>query len=287
MNANQRNIMKQTLLFVSAWLAISPASLQAAELRIASVCSSQMVLQREKPVSVWGWTEPGEAVTVEFAGQKKAATADAAGRWLVTLDPMPANAQPRELLVTSANPKAKPQDLKVPGVLVGDVWLCAGGNEVGRRGTEADAAPDDAQTPPVRVFSVTPSTAREPQTDLKGRWTAVQKATLKQLPAQACILGRALATELRVPVGIISVSNVIPTSPRYLTNCRAFNAAAEAVMRELHVPVTDIHGLIQPRITELISSDLIHTNKEADEMMADLIAQRLTETLAALPHRKP
>lgn len=46
------------------------------------------------------------------------------------------------------------------------------------------------------------------------------------------------------------------------------------------------HGLIQPRVKELISSDLIHTNKEADEMMADLIARRLSETLAALPQRR-
>ncbi|MDP6506041.1 MAG: hypothetical protein QF886_20625, partial [Planctomycetota bacterium] len=75
--------------------------------------------------------------------------------------------------------------------------------------------------------------------------------------------------------------------PNYLTNCRAFNAAAEAVMRELNVPVTDIYGMIQPRIKELISSDLIHTNKEADAMMADLIAKRLTETVAQLPTRKP
>ena len=159
---------------------------------------------------VWGRAEPGEAVTVEFAGQKKAVTTDASGRWLVTLDAMPASAEPRELLVTSANPKAKPQGLKVPGVLVGEVWLCAGGSEVGRRGTDADAALDDPQTPPPRVFNVTPGTAREPQTDLKGRWTAVQNATLRQLPAQACILGRALAAELRVPVGIISVSSGHP-----------------------------------------------------------------------------
>ena len=76
--------------------------------------------------------------------------------------------------------------------------------------------------------------------------------------------------------------NTIPRSPRYLTNCRAFNTAAEAVMKELNVPVTDIHGLIQPRIKELISADLIHTTKEADEMMADLIAKRLTETLATM-----
>ena len=53
------------------------------------------------------------------------------------------------------------------------------------------------------------------------------------------------------------------------------------------MPVTDIHGLIQPRIKELLRSDPIHTNKETDEMMADLIARRLSETLATLPQRKP
>ena len=81
--------------------------------------------------------------------------------------------------------------------------------------------------------------------------------------------------------------NTIPSSPNYLTNCRAFNAAAEEVMRELSVPVTDIHGLIQPRIKELISADLIHTNAEADQMMAELIATRLKETMAALPSDRP
>ena len=58
-------------------------------------------------------------------------------------------------------------------------------------------------------------------------------------------------------------------------------------MRELSVPVTDIHGLIQPRIKELISADLIHTNAEADQMMAELIATRLKETMAALPSDRP
>ncbi|MEI7781898.1 MAG: SGNH/GDSL hydrolase family protein, partial [Planctomycetota bacterium] len=77
--------------------------------------------------------------------------------------------------------------------------------------------------------------------------------------------------------------NTIPNSPLYLTNCKAFNTAAEEVMREMNVPVTDIYGLIQPRIKELISGDLIHTNAEADQMMAELIAKRLTETIATLP----
>jgi len=79
--------------------------------------------------------------------------------------------------------------------------------------------------------------------------------------------------------------NTIANAPNYLTNCKAFNAAAEAVMQDMGVPVTDIYGLIQPRIKELISRDLIHTNAEADQMMAELIADRLEETIATLPPR--
>lgn len=80
--------------------------------------------------------------------------------------------------------------------------------------------------------------------------------------------------------------NTIPKSPNYLTNCKAFNAAAESVMKELGVPVTDLYGLIQPRIKELISADRIHTNAEADQMMAELIAERLTETIQTVPRRR-
>lgn len=53
-------------------------------------------------------------------------------------------------------------------------------------------------------------------------------------------------------------------------------------MREVGVPVPDIYGLIQPRIKEFISVDLVHTNAEADQMIADLIAKWLSETIAEL-----
>jgi hypothetical protein len=81
--------------------------------------------------------------------------------------------------------------------------------------------------------------------------------------------------------------NMIARFPNYLTNCRRFNAAAEAVMKELNVPVTDIYGLMQPRIEELISTDLIHPKPAARPLMAALIAERLNETLATLPKREP
>ena len=67
-----------------------------------------MVLQREKPVKVWGTGEKGAEVTVEFGSQKKSATVDDNGSWLVTLDPMPANAKPQALTVSTPDTRPSP-----------------------------------------------------------------------------------------------------------------------------------------------------------------------------------
>lgn len=66
-------------LFISIYL-FTEASLHAG-VRLPSIFADHMVLQRDAAVPVWGWAEPGEKVTVEFAGQKKTTAADAAGKW--------------------------------------------------------------------------------------------------------------------------------------------------------------------------------------------------------------
>ena len=175
---------------------------QAAEIKLPGVFAPNAVLQRDKPVPVWGWADAHARVTVEFAGQKKDATADAGGKWSVTLEALPANAAPTSLTVSA--PPARP--ISIAGLVVGDMFLCAGGSEVGKRGTEKDSAPDDPKMPPVRVFAVSPSTAREPQADIKGRWMPAVSSGVKGLPAQAFYLGRTLAAENNVPVGIVSIS---------------------------------------------------------------------------------
>ena len=199
-------ITKNTILTLTALLLTPLAALHAAELKLASVFSTNTVLQRDKPVPVWGRVEAQARVTVEFGGQRKDTTADANGKWSVKLDAMPASATPASLTVSA--PPAKP--LTVRGFVVGDVFLCAGGGEVGRRGTDADALPDDPKLPPVRIFTMTTATAREPQADAKGRWMPATSSTFKSLPAQAWHLGRTLAAENKVPVGIISVSASYP-----------------------------------------------------------------------------
>ncbi|MCX7010307.1 MAG: sialate O-acetylesterase, partial [Kiritimatiellaeota bacterium] len=95
---------------------------QAAELKLASVFSDHMVLQREKPVAVWGWADAGESVTVSFAGQVKSATADADGKWSLKLDALTASTESRALIVTGKDGRKD----EVQDVLVGEVWLGSG-----------------------------------------------------------------------------------------------------------------------------------------------------------------
>lgn len=85
--------------------------------KFATIFGDGMVLQRDKPVPVWGTADAGEKVTVRFAGQEKTTVARADGRWGVKLDAMPFSAESREL---SAN------EAKIADVVVGEVWLCSG-----------------------------------------------------------------------------------------------------------------------------------------------------------------
>ncbi|MEM1070175.1 MAG: hypothetical protein AAGI63_14830, partial [Planctomycetota bacterium] len=72
----------------------------ADELCVSNLFQSNMVLQRDKPIHVWGWAEAGEEVSVEFAGQQVTATADKDRRWIVTLDALAANRRPQTMTVS-------------------------------------------------------------------------------------------------------------------------------------------------------------------------------------------
>ena len=147
-----------TLLVLTVLLLASPDPLPGAELKVAGVFSQNAVLQRDKPVPVWGWAEAGVTVTVEFAGQKRAATADAGGRWQVLLDPLPASAT--TAMMTVSAPPMKP--VSIGGIVVGDVILCAGRSGLTQRGKDEDAATEPPSAP-VRVFMMGEGSAAEPQ----------------------------------------------------------------------------------------------------------------------------
>src|SRR5687767_7283718 len=75
------------LMGVLLWLGPS-ANAAAAEEHVARIFTNHMVLQREQPLPVWGWSTPGQTITVSFAGQRASAKTDAQGRWRAQLTPL-------------------------------------------------------------------------------------------------------------------------------------------------------------------------------------------------------
>ena len=108
--------MKKML--VPLWLALLAASAQA-EVRLSNVFGEHMVLQRDRPLRLWGTATPGQTLTVDLAGRTARTQVGADGRWRVELPPLSAGG-PFHLLVQGD------QAVELSDVLIGDVWLLGG-----------------------------------------------------------------------------------------------------------------------------------------------------------------
>src|ERR1700722_2289199 len=86
---------------------------------VSPIFGDNMVLQRDKPDAIWGWSDPGETVKVEIADKTASAVAGADRRWQVKIDPPPAGG-PYIVKITGH------QTAEFKNVMVGDVWLCSG-----------------------------------------------------------------------------------------------------------------------------------------------------------------
>ena len=178
-------------------LLFAGASQGVAGLEVAAVFGPEMVLQRGVPVPVWGRAEPGETVTVAFAGQRKAARADQSGRWLVTLGAMRAGAEPRPLTVRGA---AAP--VAFENVRVGEVWLLLA-HRIPRQYSVEGPVP----LPQVRLRGIgsgRPNHNPVPRTAYgqNRRWLPGRSA---RLDALSIPFANRLCEALGVPVGIVRV----------------------------------------------------------------------------------
>ena len=100
----------------------TPAAKPAPAIALGSPFADNAILQRQMPVPVWGWSKPGMKVTVEFAGQKKTATAGKDGKWMLKLDALKANANPQEMVISDHAGNR----VALKNILVGEVWMTSG-----------------------------------------------------------------------------------------------------------------------------------------------------------------
>ena len=191
---------------LAAALVLLPlASIHAAPLKIAAVFTDHAVLQRDKPVPVWGWADTGAEVTVEFAGQKKTAKADAGGKWQVKLDALKASAEAAELKASAGEGNA----VVLKDILVGEVWLGSGQSNMALTVGKANNYEQEqaaANLPNVRMFKEDSNGAPTAQADAKGEWLVCAPDKVGGFSAALYFFGREIHKTLGVPVGLINSS---------------------------------------------------------------------------------
>ena len=207
-------------------IAAVAVSAPAAELKLAAIFGDNMVLQQNQSVPVWGWSDPGDAVTVAFGGRTAATRAGADGKWLVKLAKLKADARPQSLVVTWSSPAAlrgsaagtalQVFSKMLTNILVGEVWLASGqsnmekpiGKQPGQKPTlNAEAELAAANYPNLRLFHVQKNLSATPLADVAKfyPWQACNSNALDSthFSAAAYFFGREIHTNLNVPVGLI------------------------------------------------------------------------------------
>lgn len=194
--------MKRMILTLVIVMIVTPMSLRA-DVSLPSVFSDNMVLQRERDVPVWGTADPDEEVTVTVAEKTATGKAGPNGHWSLRL-PELAVGGPYEMVVKGKN------ELKRSNILVGDVWLCSGQSNMQmtvKNSMNADAEISEAKNyPEIRLLTVPTVSETKPRTDQGGTWQVCSPETIPGFSAAAYFFGRALQTELKVPVGLIHSS---------------------------------------------------------------------------------
>ncbi|MCD8174144.1 MAG: 9-O-acetylesterase [Alistipes sp.] len=167
------------------------------------VFGDDMVLQRGGEVKIWGRAEPGERVTVLFAGHEVRARADRGGRWEALLPPMEAGG-PYEMTVTAGSGR-----IIFINVLVGEVWVCSGQSNMEwwvAVSADADREVAAADYPEIRSLRVPKRISLAEETDIDGQWVVCSPSTAGDFTAVGYFFAREIHRALGIPVGIIDAS---------------------------------------------------------------------------------
>ncbi len=183
------------------WLALT--CIAAADVRLPGVFSDHMVLQRDKPVTIWGWAGAGEKVTVSIPPHTSEAVADSSGSWRVELATFPAGG-PHELTVSGNN------TLTFRDVLFGEVWLCSGQSNMQwslKDATNGVQEVAEAAHPQIRLLTVKAAQSLTPQANAPtSGWAACTPESAAGFSAVGYFFGRHIHQELGVPIGLINSS---------------------------------------------------------------------------------
>jgi len=219
-----------------------------ATIRLPKILSNDMVIQRNKPITLWGWADANEKITVQFRQQSKSVKANAAGKWLVTLSPEAAGG-PFEMTFKGKN------TLTLTNVLVGEVWVCSGQSNMEwplSQANDAEKEINAANYPQIRQFLVQKAVSSKPEEDVKeGSWKSCSPETAGEFTAVGYFFARELYKQLNIPVGLVNTSWGGTHSETW-TSREAFEQSAEFKSMITSMPQLDLQALAKQRNDALI-----------------------------------
>lgn len=179
-----------------------------ADVRLPALVGSNMVLQRNKPLNIWGWADKGEKVTVAFRKGTYTAITAANGQWKVQL-PAQIAGGPFTMTISGHN------TIKLDNILVGDVWVASGQSnmEMPVKGWgkvlnfEQEIAA--ANYPQIRFFQVKHTTSTVPQDDVtpwEGGWQVCSPQSVPEFSSVGYFFAREIYGHQHIPVGVIHSS---------------------------------------------------------------------------------
>ena len=197
---------------------------------VSPLFGDNMVLQRGKTNTIWGWSDPGDKITVEIAGKYASGVAGSGGYWQVKIQPPPAGG-PYIVKVKGH------QSVELQNVLVGDVWLCGGQSnmQVSLRSVQnGEEEIKAASYPEIRFFNVTAHPAYHHTSLVNGSWKVVSPETAEKVSAVAYYFARKVQREIHIPIGLV-VDALGGTPAEAWTS-----AAALRPMRDFEVPLAEL-----------------------------------------------
>jgi len=181
----------------------------AADVKLPSLISDNMVIQQDEPFTIWGCADPNEYITVKFQDKFSELRANAKGKWFVELPAAEAGG-PFEIVIKGKN------EIKVSNILAGQVWLCSGQSNMempvfgwrqkGHVILNSDEEIKNANYPEIRLFHVEKNYSEEPLDNCNGCWRVCSPETVREFSATAYFFGREIHKRLNVPVGLIHSS---------------------------------------------------------------------------------
>ncbi len=179
-----------------------------AEVKLATIFSDHMVLQRGMEIPVWGWADQGEKITLSLNGQMVSVKPDKRGKWIARFAPMDAGG-PYEMNIQGKN------NITLTDILIGDVWLCGGQSNMempvkgwpGQPILNSEREIQEANYPNIRLITVGKKISIRPLKNIESSgWERAIGTNIADFSAVGYFFGKDVYLDQDIPIGLISVN---------------------------------------------------------------------------------